>query len=68
MHAVSLTRRRTFVCAYLPFIFFLQAVFPHGIPEDIKQNEQPHHPDQVPYRFRPENDPILIDAMSKSMV
>jgi len=47
---------------------FAQAVFPNGIPEDIKQNEQPVHPDQVPYRFRPENDPILIDAMAKSMV
>eukprot|EP00591_Stephanopyxis_turris_P003245 CAMPEP_0195510614 /NCGR_PEP_ID=MMETSP0794_2-20130614/3209_1 /TAXON_ID=515487 /ORGANISM="Stephanopyxis turris, Strain CCMP 815" /LENGTH=152 /DNA_ID=CAMNT_0040638067 /DNA_START=53 /DNA_END=511 /DNA_ORIENTATION=+ len=46
----------------------LEAVFPNGIPEDIKQNEQPVHPDQVPYRFRPENDPILIDAMAKSMI
>ena len=37
-------------------------MFPHGIPEDIKKNEPPIHPDQVPYRFRPNNDLLLIDA------
>jgi hypothetical protein len=42
-------------------------VFPHGIPEDIKKNEPPIHPDQVPYRFRPNNDLLLIDASTRSI-
>ncbi len=46
----------------------VQVVFPHGIPEDIKEHEEPVHPDQILLRFRPENDLILIDAMAKKMV
>jgi hypothetical protein len=45
-----------------------QVAFPHGIPEDIKKHEELVHPDQILQRFRPDNDPILIDAMAKKML
>ena len=46
----------------------LEAVYPHGIPAEIAEQVIPIHPDGIPYSYRPNNEPLLIDPMSKKIL
>lgn len=46
----------------------LELAFPHGVPKDLKESIVPVHPDQVPYNWRPTDEPIYIDFKERKMI
>lgn len=46
----------------------LELSYPHGVPEDIKESIVPVHPDQVPYNWRPTDEPIYIDFKERKII
>lgn len=48
----------------------LEAIYPEGVPDDVRAANPPVHPDGVPVKFRPideADDTILVDAYQKKV-